>query len=239
MRKIEVTAKTSEQAKEKGLQMLGVDEGQIVMNIITEGSMLKKAVVEICVFENAEEKEEYLKEKPTAKKVVKLVKSSEIVETADVDMDSCENEIKTAVAFLSELCKIEEVDAEIKPTIRDGGIVIAINGEGASKLIGFHGENLESVQFLMNTILKNAYPEFRKKIYLDIENYRRKRQENVSQMAERLALKVISNKRSIKLEPMNSYERKSIHSCLQGVEHIGTHSEGEEPNRRLVIDYVE
>jgi len=106
-------------------------------------------------------------------------------------------------------------------------------------LIGYHGETLEAVQYLVNTIVKNQVPTYHKKIYIDVENYRRKRQETVEQIAERVAKKVLTTKRSIKLEPMNSFERKSIHFALSNIEHIATHSEGNEPNRCLVIDYVE
>ena len=95
------------------------------------------------------------------------------------------------------------------------------------------------MQYIVNTIVRENVKEYRKKIYIDVENYRRKRQDTVEQIAEKMAKKVLTTKRSIKLEPMNSYERKVIHNALTGIEHIGTHSEGVEPNRYLVIDYID
>ena len=74
---------------------------------------------------------------------------------------------------------------------------------------------------------------------LDIENYRSRRAETLEGMADNLAKKVVENKRSLKLEPMSSYERKVIHTRLQDKPNIATHSEGQEPNRYLVIEYVD
>ena len=125
------------------------------------------------------------------------------------------------------------------PVIKNGDIVFRVNGESINNLIGYHGETLEAVQYIVNTIVKERVPNYRKKVYLDVENYRRKRQETVEALAEKMAKKVLTTKKSIKLEPMNSFERKSIHFALSNIEHIGTHSEGTEPNRYLVIDYVD
>ena len=87
--------------------------------------------------------------------------------------------------------------------VKNGDIIFKVNGENINNLIGYHGETLEAVQFIVNTIVRNRVPKYRKKVYLDVENYRRKRQETVEAMAERIAKKVLTTKRSIKLEPMN------------------------------------
>ena len=92
---------------------------------------------------------------------------------------------------------------------------------------------------LCNAYVKNNISSYRKKIFLDVENYRSKRQETLEHMAKSMAEKVLNMKRSLKLEPMTSLERRIIHTCLQNIEHISTHSEGEDPNRFLVIDYVQ
>ena len=238
MRNIEVTAKSVDQAIEKGMQMLGVNRENIEVKVISEGSMLKKAVVEIYTFANAEEREEYLKNNK-AKNDVKLVKTEEETQVVDIPTEHVEEVTKVVVGFLEGLLAKMQIDAMVSRGVRNGDIIFKVNGESVNNLIGYHGETLEAVQYLTNTIVRDRVPEYRKKVYIDVENYRRKRQDTVEQIAEKMAKKVIATKRSIKLEPMNSFERKAIHYVLSNIEHIGTHSEGVEPNRCLVIDYVE
>ena len=132
-----------------------------------------------------------------------------------------------------------QVEGTVSHGVRNGDVIFKIDGEAVNNIIGYHGETLEAIQYILNTIVKNRVPAYHKKVYIDASNYRRKRQDTVESMAERIAKKVLTTKRSIKLEPMNSFERKAIHNMLTNIEHIGTHSEGVEPNRCLVIDYVE
>lgn len=237
MRNIEVTAKTVDQAIEKGLQMLGVKREDIEYRVISEGSMLKKAVVEIFTFADANEREEY-KKNNTSKPEVKLVKTQE-EQIVELSSEGVENVTKLVVPFLEGLLQCMEIDGSVSRAIRNGDVVFKVNGNSINNLIGYHGETLEAIQYLVNTIVRNNVKEFHKKVYIDVENYRRKRAETVEQIAEKVAKKVITTKRSFKLEPMNSYERKAIHFALSNVEHISTHSEGVEPNRCLVIDYVD
>lgn len=238
MRNIEVNAKTVDQAIEKGMQMLGISREDIEVKVISEGSMLKKAVVEIYTFANAEEREEYLKNNK-AKKEIKLVKSEENSEVLDIPTEHVEEVTAVVTEFLEGLIAKMQIEGSVTRGVRNGDIIFKVNGEAVNNLIGYHGETLEAVQYLINTIVRNKVPGYRKKVYIDAENYRRKRQDTVEQIAEKVAKKVLATKRSISLEPMNSFERKSIHFALSGIEHIATHSEGVEPNRRLVIDYVE
>ena len=238
MRNIEVTAKSVDQAIEKGMQMLGVSREDIEVKVINEGSMLKKAVVEIYTFANAEEREEYLKNNK-AKKEVKLVKNESEQEVVDIPTEHVEEVTQVVTEFLEGLLAKMQIEATVSRGVRNGDIIFKVNGENVNNLIGYHGETLEAVQYIVNTIVRDRVSGYHKKVYIDVENYRRKRQDTVEQIAERVAKKVLTTKRSIKLEPMNSFERKAIHYALSGIEHIGTHSEGVEPNRCLVIDYVE
>ena len=238
MRNIEVTAKTVDQAIEKGMQMLGVNREDIEVKVVSEGSMLKKAVVEIFTFANEEEREEYLKNNK-AKKEVKLVKSEVEQEMTDIPTENVKEVTKCVTEFLEGLLDKMGIEATVSRGVRNGDIIFKVNGDNVNNLIGYHGETLEAVQYIVNTIVRENVKEYRKKIYIDVENYRRKRQDTVEQIAEKMAKKVLTTKRSIKLEPMNSYERKAIHNALTGIEHIGTHSEGVEPNRYLVIDYID
>lgn len=235
MRNIEVTAKTVDQAIDKGLQMLGVEREEIEYKVINEGSMLKKAVVEIYTFASEEEREEF---KKNQKKEVKLVKTEE-ESMVEFPIEHVEDVSDIVTEFLTGILSHMGIEGTVTRGIKNGDVIFKINGENINNLIGYHGETLEAIQYIVNKIVRDKVKDYRRKVYIDVENYRRKRQETVEQIAERVAKKVLTTKRSIKLEPMNSFERKSIHFALSNIEHIGTHSEGNEPNRCLVIDYVE
>ncbi len=115
---------------------------------------------------------------------------------------------------------------------------IAIAGEGAHVLIGHHGEALDSLQYLANlaSAKKNADGERnRKRVTIDIEGYRAKREETLRALARRMAAKALRNHRNVMLEPMSAYERRIIHSEVQGIEGVSTNSIGSDNNRKIVI----
>jgi spoIIIJ-associated protein len=200
--------------------------------------MLKKAVVEIYTFASDEEREEY-KKNNKEKKQVKLVKTESEDEVVEISTEHVEEVTAVVTEFLEGLLAKMGAEATVTRGVRNGDVKFKINGDKVNNIIGYHGETLEAVQYILNTIVRDKVPAYRKKVYIDAENYRRQRQDTVEQIAERVAKKVLTTKRSIKLEPMNSFERKAIHYALSNIEHIGTHSEGVEPNRYLVIDYVD
>lgn len=237
MRNIKVEAKSVDMAIEKGLQMLGLNRDDVEVEVLSEGSMLKKASVEIYTFANPEEREEYLKS-AKQKEAVKLVKV-ETEEVVEMNYEGVDEVTEIVTTFLEGLLNQMDIEGSVTRGVRNGDVVFKISGNAINNLIGYHGETLEAIQFIVNTIVRERAPKYRKKVYLDVENYRRKRQETVEALAEKVAKRVLTTKKSIKLEPMNSYERKSIHFALSNIEHIGTHSEGVEPNRYLVIDYLD
>ncbi len=115
---------------------------------------------------------------------------------------------------------------------------IAISGEGAHVLIGHHGEALDSLQYLANlaSAKKNADGERnRRRVTIDIEGYRAKREETLRALARRMAAKALRNRRNVMLEPMSAYERRIIHSEVQGIEGVSTNSIGSDNNRKIVI----
>ena len=117
-------------------------------------------------------------------------------------------------------------------------ILITVDGEGAGLLIGHHGETLDSLQYLANLAAnKKVKGEKREyvKITLDVEGYRAKREEALRALARRMAAKVVKGKKSVMLEPMNPYERRIIHSEVQGIAGVSTNSIGSENNRRIVM----
>ena len=120
----------------------------------------------------------------------------------------------------------------------DGTRRIIIAGEDASTLIGHHGDTLDALQYLTNlaSARKNINGERDKsRVTLDIEGYRAKREETLRALARRMAAKALRNKRSVMLEPMSAYERRIIHSEIQGIEGVSTNSIGSDSNRKIVI----
>ena len=103
-------------------------------------------------------------------------------------------------------------------------------------VIGYRGETLDSLQYLVSLVINKNHEIAYKRVVLDVENYRAKREETLKRVAEKTAYKVKKINRAYKLEPMNPYERRIIHSALQDKEGIFTYSEGEEPYRRVVVD---
>lgn len=120
----------------------------------------------------------------------------------------------------------------------EGGRRICIDGEDAGMLIGHHGETLDALQYLSNLACakKNVNGErLHDHVTVDIEGYRAKREDTLRGLARRMANKALRNKRNVTLEPMNAYERRIIHSEVQGIAGVSTNSIGSENNRRVVI----
>ena len=141
----------------------------------------------------------------------------------------------TAHAFLMELTKLMGVDVTIDMgTDEEGNLYGYINGDTLGILIGRRGETLDALQYL--TSLKvNRGREGYTRVTLDTENYRAKREDTLIRLANRMANRALRTGRKVSLEPMNPYERRIIHYALQQTEGVTTHSEGEEPNRHVVI----
>jgi len=237
MRTIEVIAKSVDAAIEKGLQMLGKEREEVGVNIIEKGSMLKKAKIEMVVFENDDERSEFENKTNTLEKVESELAFEE--EVASRELNEEEQAIfEFAKEFFEGLVERLGVEAKIYAQCVNDDLYVKLSGDKLGMLIGFHGDTLEATQTLLNTLIRNKFEKYKKRVFLDIEGYREKRKANLQDLATKMAAKVIKNKRSLKLEPMNSYERRIIHFSLQNVEHISTHSEGVDPNRCLIIDYV-
>lgn len=139
--------------------------------------------------------------------------------------------------FLGGLLKHMGVDAEMEITENeDGSLNVDLSGKGMGAVIGRRGETLDAIQHLVNYSV-NRGSEKRLHINVDAENYRSKREESLVRLAEKMAAKAVKYRRSMALEPMNSYERHVIHTALQNYEGVSTASIGSEPNRRVVVNY--
>lgn len=140
-----------------------------------------------------------------------------------------------AHAFLTELTRLMGVEVTIDMgTDEEGNVYGYMNGDTLGILIGRRGETLDAVQYL--TSLKvNRGQENYTRVTLDTENYRAKREDTLVRLANRMANRALRTGRKVSLEPMNPYERRIIHYALQQNDGVETHSEGEEPNRHVVI----
>lgn len=146
-------------------------------------------------------------------------------------------EMATGIAFTKTLLANMKVDAKVE---QDGDARIVISGETSSILIGHHGETLDAIQYLVNLCVCRSSETPQKefvKIVVDVENYREKREETLRALARRMAAKAVKYKRNVLLEPMNPYERRIIHSEVQNIENVSTHSVGSDENRKIVITY--
>lgn len=139
-----------------------------------------------------------------------------------------------ASEFLRNLTKAMDVDADFEIFKRDEHILINVTGTDLGILIGRRGDTLESIQFLTNlAVAKKISDKIR--IIIDVEGYRKRREETLVKLARRLADKVKKTGNRVVLEPMSPHERRIIHTALQNEWKISTFSEGEEPHRRVVI----
>lgn len=138
--------------------------------------------------------------------------------------------------FLENIFNNMKMTVDIKMTLDEanGNMDIELSGEEMGVLIGKRGQTLDSIQYLVS-LVANKYSESYLRVKLDTENYRRRRKETLENLAHNIAYKVKRTKRPVSLEPMNPYERRVIHSALQNDRYVVTHSEGEEPYRRVVV----
>lgn len=165
-------------------------------------------------------------------------KSGEVKEIASIVDKSKLHDIENheALRFLKEVTEKMGLDLSIRAMAGDDMVYLEMDGKDSGTVIGKRGQTLDSIQYLTSLVV-NKNSEKYIKVVVDAENYRAKRQKTLEQLANRLAAKVIKTKKYVRLEPMNPYERKVIHATLQQNRNITTRSEGEEPYRRVVIEY--
>ena len=143
--------------------------------------------------------------------------------------------IQAVEQFLNDTLKAMDMEVEITSSIdEDGALCVNMQGEHMGILIGKRGQTLDSLQYLANRVA-NKHQAGYVRVKLDTENYRARREETLKHLAKNIARKVKRNRRPAVLEPMNPYERRIIHSALQSDPYVTTHSEGEEPYRKVVV----
>lgn len=226
---LEKTARTEDDAISAALAELGLDRDDVSVEIIERaksgflGIGASPAVIRVSY--------EVPDEVPAAPVVPAAMPAA--AEAVDESADCA-----AVRSFLSGLLDRMGVKAEIEITPREnGGLNVNLSGNGMGAIIGRRGETLDAIQHLTNYAV-NRGSEKHLHISVDAESYRSKREESLTRLAEKMAEKAIKYKRSMALEPMNSYERHVIHTALQNYEGVTTSSTGIEPNRRVVVSYV-
>lgn len=140
------------------------------------------------------------------------------------------------VDFLTPVFDAMGIEAGIDFEKNDDEVIVRLSGENIGIVIGRRGETLDALQYLLSLAINRSLNEYYR-VTLDVADYRRKREETLVRLANRIAEKVTRTHKNLTLEPMNPYERRIIHSTLQNHKYVDTYSIGEEPNRKVVIRY--
>ena len=255
----EYIGRTVDEAVKEGLQELNLRREDVDVLVLDEGSRgvlgifgAKMARVMIVVPDSMEsftleqweeEEKEEAEEAPVVFKTLDEAIAEQEAEQADDFVPLTEDQISDSAArvstFLTEVARYMGVD-DPGVAIAQGerGLRVRMEGDKVGLLIGHRGETLDALQLLAGLVANQNRAdndEGYQRISLDIGSYRRKREQVLVNLAHRLAQKAIRSHRSVSLEPMNSYERRIIHSTLADVRGVDTHSEGQDPYRHVVI----
>ena len=216
-------------AKEDNVKEDDVKEDDVKEDDVKEHQAEEAAKKEEAVREEKIEKEEASVNAKEEKSEPVSVKEKELL--AKVEDET----IRYVEQFVKDTLKAMDMDVEITSSIdKDGALYVDMKGENMGILIGKRGQTLDSLQYLANRVANNHQSGY-VRVKLDTENYRARREETLKHLAKNIAHKVKRNRRPVILEPMNPYERRIIHSTLQSDPYVTTHSEGEEPYRKVVV----
>jgi len=140
-----------------------------------------------------------------------------------------------ALEFLKEVTEQMGLVVEVSAKANEDSVLLNIQGKDSGTIIGKRGQTLDAIQYLTSLVVNKDQDNY-VRVVVDAENYRSKREKTLEKLANRLADKVVKTKRSVRLEPMNPYERKVIHATLQNNPRVTTRSEGQDPYRRVIIE---
>ena len=240
---IEVSGKSLEDAITQASNKLSVSSENLEYEIVDLGTSgflgfnSKPTIIKAKVKDGYEVK----KEEPEVKAestVSKAVEGSEEKSSADIKTDNNDLDAtkKRVDSFLTDVFKAMKMSVETKIDYDEKNSTLNVDIEGPDMgiLIGKRGQTLDSLQYLISLIVNKGNGNYIR-VKVDTENYRSRRQKTLENLAKNLSFKVKRTKRPVSLEPMNPYERRIIHSALQNDRYVTTHSEGEEPFRRVVI----
>ena len=242
---LEKTGKTDDEAIAAALEEIGLDRDDVSVEIIERakpgflGIGSVPARVRISWESEGEEPAAPAPEEvPAAKEEIPAAPAAAAEKSEPSEPVDEPEDYARVRSFLTGLLEHMDLEADISISEREGGgLLVDLQGPGMGAVIGRRGETLDAIQHLTNYAVNHGN-EKHLRISVDAENYRAKREESLTRLAEKMAEKAIKYKRSMALEPMNSYERHVIHTALQNYEGVTTASTGTEPNRRVVVSYV-
>jgi len=245
---IEVSGRTEEDAIQNALRKIGLDRDEVSVEIVrrAKSGLLgiggTTAVVKVT----------YMTDEPEPVAAATVVEAP--VKAAEPSVKAGETFVKAysapaapakplegstaerASQFLAGL--LERMGTVATPVLREEGetIYIDLQGPDMGSIIGRRGETLDAIQHLANYAVNRGTDE-RTRIYVDAEHYRKKREETLVRLANKVAEKVVRYRKNMGLEPMNAYERHVIHTALQDTPNVTTYSAGTEPHRRVFVAY--
>ncbi len=226
MTTVEKTGKTVEEAVALALKELQVTEHDVTVEVLEQP---KSGFLGLIGARPAKVAVTLIKKEETA------VEEKITVETEEAAPVTGEDPIAVGKAFLMDVFAKMNLTVTIEIEEKEEVILFDLKGNDLGILIGRHGQTLDALQYLTNLAANKNAGEGRKRIVLDVEEYRKRREETLVRLAQRLANKVKRRNQRIVLEPMSRHERKIIHMALQDDPQIATYSEGEEPYRKIVI----
>ena len=227
----EKKAKSIDEAIELALAELGIERAKAEIEIIQEpakgflGLGAKEAVVKVSGEVSASPAKPVQKKADAPKE--KKIKTSGGVYNSDSPAENAKN-------FITDILNAMGIEVTVTSELVGDVVEVNIEGENMGVVIGKRGDTLDSIQYLTSLVVNQTSEDYIK-VSIDTENYREKREEALSALAQRLASKVAKTGRKFALEPMNPYERRIIHSNLQDNEDVTTFSVGQEPYRKVVI----
>ena len=241
---IEATGKSVELAIQNGLLECGMRREDVDVKVIDNGGLFKKAKVILTWGEGKKDETPLEEPKPNEEREeqpvdtttssdeveskpeeVKVEKKKRIVDTTRLEEKGKE--------FLLGLAKLIDENAIVDCVANENELSFSIKGEKLGKLIGFHGENIQALQMLLSGLkLRHEGPV---RMYLDVDGYKQNRNQAIIDLANRTAEQAIKIERNIHLDPMNAYERRIVHTTLQGRDDVTTESTGEGEKRHVVV----
>ncbi len=231
---IEFKGKTKNDAITEACRHFSIPSDKLDYEVLDEGKAgilgigAKPAVIRARVKE--ESKEEAIEPvKLSETPIIASVKGA-AADMEDVDVEAVSKK------FLSDVFAAMGIAVEISAKYNDSlrSLEVELSGDEMGVLIGKRGQTLDSLQYLISLVINKGTTEYIK-VKVDTENYRQRRKETLENLAKNISYKVKRTRRPVSLEPMNPYERRIIHSALQNDRYVTTHSEGDEPFRRVVV----
>ena len=239
---LEATGKSVEIAIQNGLLECGMKREEVDVKVLEEGGLFKKAKVVLIWGEEAKV-EETQPEEVKAEEVLESVATEETKTIQEEEQKVEEVKPKRIVDstriqekgkdFLLGLAKILDENATCEVSVNENEVSFSLKGEKLGKLIGFHGDNLQSLQILLSGLKEKGEGALR--LFLDVDGYKANRNQSIIDLANKTAEQAIKIERNIHLDPMNAYERRIVHTTLQDREDVTTESTGEGEKRHVVV----